>query len=120
MRKNKTDLHHTVLAIAILFLVGMYLGILLPACIPNPTQEECFKKSDCLSCVTSFCAWCGARPDVKATGKGCYSNAIKPADCEPPPHYDFCYHDSTTPINNRMYLKRPDGGADAAKPDARL
>jgi hypothetical protein len=114
MRKT-VPLSLVIKGIALFFINGLLWGIFVPACIPTPTQEECFKKQDCLSCTVAFCGWCGARPGVKATGKGCYSKTNMPADCEPPPHYDFCYHDSITPINNRMFLKKPDGGTDAGR-----
>lgn len=91
----------------------LLLALSVSACVPNPTNEDCHRKADCLACVTSFCSWCGPRPGAPGErGRACYAAAAKPADCDPPPHFAFCYGGATDPIDNRMYLKRPDGGED--------
>lgn len=104
---------HFLVAVLTVFMAGLTSGLAVTACIPVPTQEECFRQQDCRTCTISFCAWCGTRPGVQATGKGCYVRSNKPLDCEEPPHVAFCYQEATTPINNRALHKKLDGGVDA-------
>ena len=95
------------------------IAVTMSACIPKPTNAECHEHADCLSCVESFCAWCGPRPGVRGTGpattRSCYAAEAKPEACDPPPHYVFCTQGVTTPIDNRMFRRAPDGGADATR-----
>lgn len=88
------------------------------ACIPVPTQTECHRYDDCRECVVNYCAWCGKRPGVVGlAGHACYAPGNKPDECEAPPYFSFCTQDVTTPIDNRMSIKRRDGGVDGG--DAR-
>lgn len=98
------------------FIVVFIVVYLFSACIPNPTNDECHKQQDCLSCTESFCSWCGPSPgwtNQDLAGKRCYAKGHEPAFCDPPQHFAFCYAGPTVPISNRE-LKRltRDGGTD--------
>ncbi len=104
-------------ALFVILATALFSGFLAAgACVPNPTQQECHRQTDCLGCVTAFCSWCGPRPGVAGEkGRACYAPALKPEACDAPPHYAFCYGGATDPIDNRMYLRRQDGGASDAR-----
>ena len=88
-----------------LVIVALLLG--LAGCLPQPTQPECARFRDCVSCATNWCGWCDSSTGVDKVG--CYS-LREPRYCGPATLYvPYCSADPTDPGIYQM--RRTDGGA---------